>query len=779
MDLLAIAAADPTVLPLWAAFLFAFGMYPVGMFFGCNTCCGVPCSACTQGSLPDTLTVALSGIPETTPGPDLATLTFSSCYGGGASGSVTAPGQSAVGGNPADDRGPITAVSLTDGGGGYARLGRTAPTVTVTGTSHSGTGAAFDVTLAQSQDSCGLDLWAVSKVTITGGEGYIEGEELTFSIAEGDTQETAAIATIQFARVAPTVTVTGTSGSGSGATFDVTLAQSQGTDGRDQWAVSKVTMTGGTGYETFDTLTFGIAEGDTEDQAASAQLAIGRAAPTLTLPGNATGTVSMQPSGFGDGTYAVSAVTVTSGGSGYTDGEYLFFDKAADDVTVFNATAIARVNAQTGALESVELGQGGSYYKDDPDAREVFVIGGGVYYREDQNSKTVGVSNGGVYYREDASLPPYVADVTVTINQTSPSDGDGAVITAQVEDDTGSPDFGKVVGLAIENGGDGYLAHELFASCLGRFNGRSIVVKRNYPFWKVGQCCPFFPLSFSPEACTYGYVCANTGDPCSLEAEAVRVEYRGPNEPMTVFLMLHQRGQTNLPLGGDYYYPAAYGFLTAQENVQDCSDMNITAHGSQWIPPEATAVITSGGEYEETDACKRITEEDMSAVYAEVSWGDITASDSGRMCGWRSSVDVGGLTVDTTGSWCEEVKQQPGNQFVRCFELRGISSVELMIARNAINCEWGWPPGGQLCVTIERQVIPGANFGAMIRGCQWCYPVTAVTYDAETLLPSGIQLGPPTYYTLAVGLVPGGPFLTEAEVCQNPGTPTITFSSLP
>lgn len=207
--------------------------------------------------------------------------------------------------------------------------------------------------------------------------------------------------------------------------------------------------------------------------------------------------------------------------------------------------------------------------------------------------------------------------------------------------------------------------------------------------------------------------------------------------------------------------------------------MDITAHGSQWIPPEATAVITSGGEYEETDACKRITEEDMSAVYTEVSWGDITASDSGRMCGWRSSVDVGGLTVDTTGSWCEEVKQQPGNQFVRCFELRGISSVELMIARNAINCEWGWPPGGQLCVTIERQVIPGANFSAMIRGCQWCYPVTAVTYDAETLLPSGIQLGPPTYYTLAVRLEPGGPFLTEAEVCQNPGTPTITFSSLP
>lgn len=617
MDLLALIAAEPTLLPLWAVLVFAAGMYPVGMLFSCTPCCD-PCVCASGSTLPETITVTLDGFTDYSK-KQLCTLSFSACYGSGGSGTVDAPGQSSPESDPVDDRGPITAVSLTDGGGGYAKLGRTAPTVTVTGTSHSGTGATFDVTLAQSQDSCGLDLWAVSKVTATGGEGYIDGEELTFSVAEGDTEEASAFATIQLGRVAPTVTVTSTSGSGSGATFDVTLAQSQDSNGRDQWAVSKVTMTGGTGYETYDFLAFGVAEGDTELEAALARLAIGRAAPTLTLPGNATGTVSTQ---FTGDAYSVSAVTVTDGGSGYADGEFLIFDKAADDVTVFNATAIARVaytepqnatvsvsstggsgavlepvwalteapewyapnvkvyrlagvtvvnggtgyadydpisisfpsaadgaqlafdfldadivgpngeiqqvyiepadggqwrGARTDALESVWLGQGGSYYKDDPDAREVFVTYGGVYYREDQDSKLVAVTDGGAYYREDASLPPYIATVTVNINQgyNTPSDGDGAVITATVEDDPQSPDFGKITGLTVDDGGDGYLGWVWETNdCCGHYlNGQSIVLERwsDSNAGNSGAFCnaatiPFTPGSqyFSvPVACVY------------------------------------------------------------------------------------------------------------------------------------------------------------------------------------------------------------------------------------------------------------------------------------
>jgi|688.fasta_scaffold03326_27 hypothetical protein len=719
MDLLAALAADPTLLPLWAVMIFAAGMYPIGMMFGCSPCCN-PCVCASGSTLPETITVTLDGFTDYSK-KQLCTLSFSACYGSGGSGTVDAPGHSSPESDPVDDRGPITAVSLTDGGSGYAKLGRTAPTVTVTGTSHSGAGATFDVTLAQSQDSCGLDLWAVSKVTATGGEGYIDGEELTFSVAEGDTQETAAIATIQLARVAPTVTVTGTSGSGSGATFDVTLAQSQGTDGRDRWAVSKVTMTGGTGYETFDTLTFGIAEGDTEEQAASAQLIIGKAQPALTLPGNATGTVSTQP--LGDGTYAVSAVTVTSGGSGYTDGEYLFFDKAADDVKVFNATAIARVaytepqnatvsvsssggsgavlepvwalteapewyapnvkvyrlagvtvvnggtgyadydpisisfpsaadgaqldfdfldadivgpngeiqqvyieptdggqwrGARTDALESVELGQGGSYYKDDPDAREVFVIGGGVYYREDQNPKTVSVSNGGKYYREDASLPPYVAAVTVNISQghNTPSDGAGAVITATVEDDPQSPDFGVITGLEIEDGGDGYLAWMWETNdCCGHYlNGQSIVLERfkdsnaaaceaatkdfygqyNIPFAVDGQ---YYSV---PSYCVYTtQFCGGWTVPFLLgpvwfkeptnSKLQLYVGYRGEGERPVVKLGPPCYGG----LGSGANWLGCHQDWIADEPIESCSQFSFTATPSG----KPSISVTSGGQY--------------------------------------------------------------------------------------------------------------------------------------------------------------------------------------
>lgn len=712
MDILAAIAADPTLLPLWAVMLFAAGMYPIGMIFGCTPCCD-PCVCASGATLPDTITVTLEGFTDYSK-KQICTLSFSACYGSGGSGTVDAPGQTSPESDPVDDRGPITAVSITDGGSGYARLGRTAPTVTVTGTSHSGTGATFDVTLAQSQDSCGLDLWAVSKVTATGGEGYIDGEELAFSVAEGDTQETAAIATIQLARVAPTVTVTGTSGSGSGATFDVTLAQSQGTDGRDRWAVSKVTMAGGTGYETFDTLTFGIAEGDTEEQAASAQLIIGKAQPTLTLPGNATGTVSTQP--IGDGTYAVSAVTVTSGGSGYTDGEYLIFDKAADDVKVFNATAIARVaytepqnatvsvsssggsgavlepvwalteapewyapnvkvyrlagvtvvnggtgyadndpisisfpsaadgaqldfdfldadivgpngeiqqvyieptdggqwrGARTDALESVELGQGGSYYKDDPNAREVFVIGGGVYYREDQNSKTASVSNGGKYYREDASLPPYVATVTVNINQgyNTPSDGAGAVITATVEDDPQSPDFGVITGLEIEDGGDGYLAWMWETNdCCGHYlNGQSIVLERvadsNATVCSLATV-PFSPGSqhFSvPVACVYTHrFCGGWRVPFL----AGPVWSKSPqNRALQLYVGFNGEGQPAVAK-----LARACGAVSSDDNTETAcvqewiSDENIeTCSQFQWSStnPNGTSIaVTPGGQYE-------------------------------------------------------------------------------------------------------------------------------------------------------------------------------------
>ena len=64
-DLLAaISSVDPPSLVAWAVLVFAAGMYPVGIMFGgsCSPCCNSnPCSACTEGELPDTVTVSISG----------------------------------------------------------------------------------------------------------------------------------------------------------------------------------------------------------------------------------------------------------------------------------------------------------------------------------------------------------------------------------------------------------------------------------------------------------------------------------------------------------------------------------------------------------------------------------------------------------------------------------------------------------------------------------------------------------------------------------------------
>lgn len=48
MDILAAIASDPTALPLWGVVLFAAGMYPIGMIFGCSACCGEVCRSCCR-----------------------------------------------------------------------------------------------------------------------------------------------------------------------------------------------------------------------------------------------------------------------------------------------------------------------------------------------------------------------------------------------------------------------------------------------------------------------------------------------------------------------------------------------------------------------------------------------------------------------------------------------------------------------------------------------------------------------------------------------------------
>ena len=163
--------AEPQSMLAFLLLTFAAGMYPVGMFFGsvCGRCC--ECADCDAGMLPDTVTVAISGYDdEYVQGPDLAFLSFTSNYGSGAEGKVTAPS-----GDPATDKGPISAVSVTSGGSGYAVLGRVAPTLTISDPYYGGgTGATFTPTLANTKNANGYDLWSLASVAASGGTGYAD-----------------------------------------------------------------------------------------------------------------------------------------------------------------------------------------------------------------------------------------------------------------------------------------------------------------------------------------------------------------------------------------------------------------------------------------------------------------------------------------------------------------------------------------------------------------------------------------------------------------------------
>ena len=500
LDLLAaISSVDPPAVLAWLVLLFAAGMYPVGMFFGSDCGCCCDCADCDVGMLPDTVTVAISGYDdEYVQGPDLALLSFSSNYGSGAAGKVTAPS-----GDPAIDKGPISAVSVTSGGSGYAVLGRVAPTLTISDPYYGGgTGATFTPTLANTQDANGYDLWSLASVAASGGTGYADFEPLTITVADGDTQ--------------------------------VSLA--------------------------------------------SAIVFVDKSAPTLTLSGTATATIVLSGVSIylDNPYYTVGSVTVTNGGSGYTNGQALTFSTAAGDVTLTNATATAVVISGD-QLHSVTIANPGNYYHEDPGALSVVV------------------KDGGSYYREDASVTPYLATVTIAVTQSAPSTGSGAVLAAIIDDDTASAGFGTITGVTITDGGDGYLAwaNRVEVCCEDFWNGMSVVLKR----------CK--NIAGVKDPCLYSHSMCGT----SCEA-TVFVQYRGPLEP---------------PLAGVGSSECA---ISAESStlVTDCDELSFVAtHASG-----ATFTVTPGGEYLETDkagdasqncfSCCRGDSPAPAEVEVEVSW---------------------------------------------------------------------------------------------------------------------------------------------------------------
>jgi hypothetical protein len=359
-------------------------------------CCGGGCDCSAAGFAPAVASDAERG---------LVYLEFSACIGSGAEGTVDAP-QAA---SPCDYEGmsgAITGATLTDGGSGYAVLGRVEPTVTASVTG--GSGATLSVTLTEGADFLGdtycleVPYWRVDGVSVTsGGSGYSDKQAVTFSAAAGDTVVEHAKAYAYVAIEEP-----------QSPSFNI-----YDQDGNPSAGVGAVLVPA-----------FAVVSGTSISRGGAAN------PPFCNVPNRTA--------------YEVTGVTITNGGSGYAVDDFVEISFANSSDGSVSEQLNATVTAVTGggAITAITLTYGGAYGGGFTDTLDSVVVEGCIS------------GGAGKYYREDPSEPPYVAEVTVTIQQQAPSTGNGAVVTATVEDDTASAVFGEIVSLMLVDGGSGYLS---------------------------------------------------------------------------------------------------------------------------------------------------------------------------------------------------------------------------------------------------------------------------------------------------------------------------------
>ena len=210
--------------------------------------------------------------------------------------------------------GEVSEIIVTNGGGGYAReiFERTEPTMTVTLSGGSGSGAAISATLTQF--GAGEEAyWYVSSVSVTnGGTGYSGTETVAFTPEEGTTTDYPASAFVSIGRIAPTLTATASPGSGA----DLEIMLGEGIDwftGQAYWYVDSVVVNdGGTGYVDGDDVAFTVTDGVQSWQASA--------------------TIATDEDGI------IQSAAVYDGGSYYKS---------------------------TGVIEGITLWEGGAYYKEE------------------------------------------------------------------------------------------------------------------------------------------------------------------------------------------------------------------------------------------------------------------------------------------------------------------------------------------------------------------------------------------------------------------------------
>lgn len=501
LELLAAAqAVDPTTIPLWAVVVMAAGMYPVGIMLGapCSPCCNCGCPPGEQ--LPDAIKVSFSGLTKSATKVDgLLSLEFSSCFGGGASGTAQAPH-----GLP-DAGGPISGVTLTNGGSGYAVRGRVEPTGLYI-TAPAGSGAEFSISLTESADDCGLPYWEIASVTVTKqGNGYGNNAELSVSLGQDECETLAASLTLKTQPTEPTITADVTATAGTG--LQLSVATKMVASGPDRWGVDTVSVvSSGSGYSDKQPVAFTPGQGQTEETPAVAVIRERRDEPNPVAHyygagSGASFTPALTKTTYnGDDIWEVSSVTVTGGGSGYANNQtVIFFGDTLGQINDEDSywTIVTDGN---GAVASLTRITGGKFWASSGIVVRVEVSSPGSYYDSSTIADSVVVNQGGRYYKERSDMPAHVAAVTATISQDAPSNGTVAELSAVVDDDPASATFGKITSVSVDDGGDGYLEWSYAINegcCITSWNGvtRTLRKSEQSPCVYRGGCCSLGTLN--------------------------------------------------------------------------------------------------------------------------------------------------------------------------------------------------------------------------------------------------------------------------------------------
>lgn len=468
------------------------------------------CNCSGGAKLPHTISVTFSGLHNKTHTAH-AELTFASDFGSGAGGILLGPGgcddhEYQLCG--ASNRGPITGVLLTSGGGGYAVLGRVALDVIASATP--GQGCTFTSSLTSGTDSNGCPTWSLGSIGVSGGSGYVDGTEMdvTFDycncsrpvVLEG--KPTAKLRTQRF-EPALTASVEG----GTGAALSVTVSSNGGNP--QTWGAASVAVnSGGTGYPFYRPVNNGIhgatlpvsfaTDGITVTEATAVARPVVVEPETLLYytPGYVVGTgfegtLILSPVTSGGLTYYLATdIAITNGGAGYSEGDLFEFQALNRDADPSPASGVALVYVasvdESGAVTACYVD--GDFQEPFGMAtgaiRDIVVDSAGAYFGDTGIPSSVEVTHASKFYCEDLEQPPCVASVTVTAgggptslynpNYGKPGqpywlrEGKNAVIAAQVDTSPLSPTFGQIASLDLVDPGEGYLAWHW--QCTGEYS---------------------------------------------------------------------------------------------------------------------------------------------------------------------------------------------------------------------------------------------------------------------------------------------------------------------